>query len=225
MLGEYTEKMHTCWRDGCSPLAMWFWGWNNRAPLLPLRHRESRWLASRLDISRTQMRTSWSVSSGGRPDAEVSNQLAMVAVSINEDWVFAAIAVVSACSLRLNYTAQKYNPSLPLARHGHTAPRTPGMWESSLVFLEHHQKCPQMLALLGWVYWVSRKGHLWRPRWLSGKEPTCNAGDTGDGSSILEVGNIPWKRKWPPHSSIFAWEIPWTGEPGGHGVSKSRTST
>ena len=25
------------------------------------------------------------------------------------------------------------------------------------------------------------------------------------------------------HSSLLAWEIPWTEEPGGHGVSKSRT--
>ena len=35
-----------------------------------------------------------------------------------------------------------------------------------------------------------------------GEEFACNAGDTGD----MGHGN---------HSSILAWRIPWTGEPGG----------
>ena len=26
------------------------------------------------------------------------------------------------------------------------------------------------------------------------------------------VGKIPWRRKWQNHSSILAWEIPWTEE-------------
>ena len=26
---------------------------------------------------------------------------------------------------------------------------------------------------------------------------------------------IPWRREWLPHSSIIAWRIPWTDEPGG----------
>ena len=29
------------------------------------------------------------------------------------------------------------------------------------------------------------------------------------------VGKIPWRRKWQPKSSILAWRIPWTKEPGG----------
>ena len=29
------------------------------------------------------------------------------------------------------------------------------------------------------------------------------------------VGKIPWRRKWQPHSSILAWRIAWTEEPGG----------
>ena len=29
------------------------------------------------------------------------------------------------------------------------------------------------------------------------------------------VGKIRWRRKWQPHSSILAWRIPWTEEPGG----------
>ena len=47
-----------------------------------------------------------------------------------------------------------------------------------------------------------------------GKESTCSAGDTGN------VGLIPESRRSPEgemtiHSSILAWEIPRTGEPGG----------
>ena len=33
----------------------------------------------------------------------------------------------------------------------------------------------------------------------------------------------PLEKGMPTHSSILAWEIPWTEEPGGHGVSKSWT--
>ena len=29
------------------------------------------------------------------------------------------------------------------------------------------------------------------------------------------VGKIPWGRKLATHSSILAWKIPWTEEPGG----------
>ena len=29
------------------------------------------------------------------------------------------------------------------------------------------------------------------------------------------VGKIPWRRKWSTHSSILAWKISWTEEPGG----------
>ena len=29
------------------------------------------------------------------------------------------------------------------------------------------------------------------------------------------VRKIPWRRKMAPHSSILAWKIPWTEEPGG----------
>ena len=46
---------------------------------------------------------------------------------------------------------------------------------------------------------------------LSGKEFACNVGDVG---SILGLGD-PLKEERAAHSSIFAWEIPWTEEPGG----------
>ena len=47
-------------------------------------------------------------------------------------------------------------------------------------------------------------------RWLSGKESICNAGDLGS------VGreDPPGKEMATP-SSILAWKIPWTEEPGG----------
>ena len=34
--------------------------------------------------------------------------------------------------------------------------------------------------------------------WLSGKESTCNAGATGDTSSIPGSGRFSWRRKWQP---------------------------
>ena len=51
-------------------------------------------------------------------------------------------------------------------------------------------------------------GLLW---WLSSKESTCSAGD---------VGSIPCLGRSPggghvTHSSILAWKVPWTEEPGG----------
>ena len=33
----------------------------------------------------------------------------------------------------------------------------------------------------------------------------------------------PLEKEMATHSSILAWEIPWTEEPGRHGVSKSQT--
>ena len=55
------------------------------------------------------------------------------------------------------------------------------------------------------------------------KNPPAN---TGDGGANPWVGQFPWRRKWQKHSSILAWEIPWT-ESGGvhkvHEVNKSQT--
>ena len=47
-----------------------------------------------------------------------------------------------------------------------------------------------------------------------GKEPGCSAGDTGN------MGSIPGSRRSPGvglsnHSSILAWRMPWTVQPGG----------
>ena len=38
--------------------------------------------------------------------------------------------------------------------------------------------------------------------------------ETGDTGWIPGSGKIPWRRKWQP-SSILAWKVPWTEEPGG----------
>ena len=41
-----------------------------------------------------------------------------------------------------------------------------------------------------------------------------NAGDAGDTGSIMGSGRSPGEGM-ATHSSIFAWRIPWTEEPGG----------
>ena len=50
------------------------------------------------------------------------------------------------------------------------------------------------------------------PKGLSGKETACNAGDTG---LIFMVQEDPLEMEMATYSSILAWEIPWTEEPGG----------
>ena len=52
------------------------------------------------------------------------------------------------------------------------------------------------------------------PDGSEGKESVCNAGDTGDAASIPGLRD-PLEEEMAPHSSILAWEIPWTEEPGG----------
>ena len=48
------------------------------------------------------------------------------------------------------------------------------------------------------------------PRWLSGKESACQAGDMG---SITD-GEDPLEKEMAIIFNILAWEIPWTEEPG-----------
>ena len=52
------------------------------------------------------------------------------------------------------------------------------------------------------------------PDRLLGKESACNAGDTGDTSSVLELGGSP-EEEMATHSSILTGRIPWTEDPGG----------
>ena len=60
------------------------------------------------------------------------------------------------------------------------------------------------------------------PWWLSSKEAVCNAGNP-----VLSLGQEdPLEKGMATHSSILAWEIPWTEEPGGlmvQRVPKSQT--
>ena len=52
------------------------------------------------------------------------------------------------------------------------------------------------------------------PHWLSDKESTCSAGDTGDMASALD-GEDALEKEMATHSSILAWEIPRIEEPDG----------
>ena len=57
------------------------------------------------------------------------------------------------------------------------------------------------------------------------KNPPVNAGDTRDSGSISRLGRSP-EKEMITYSSILAWKMPWTEEPGGpevHGVTKSQT--
>ena len=49
------------------------------------------------------------------------------------------------------------------------------------------------------------------PWWLSGKESTCNTRDVGQSLGRED----PLEKEMATHSSVLAWEIPWTEEPGG----------
>ena len=46
-----------------------------------------------------------------------------------------------------------------------------------------------------------------------GKESTCNSKDTGDAGSISRLED-PLEKEMATHSSILAWKILWTEEPG-----------
>ena len=52
----------------------------------------------------------------------------------------------------------------------------------------------------------------WFPTCLSGKE---FAGQFRRHGFYPWVGKIPWSRKRHATPSVFAWEVPWTEEPGG----------
>ena len=45
--------------------------------------------------------------------------------------------------------------------------------------------------------------------------PPVDAGDVRDADSIPGSGKIPLEEGMATHSSILAWGIPWTEEPGG----------
>ena len=58
--------------------------------------------------------------------------------------------------------------------------------------------------------WLS---YIWLPRWLSGKESTCQCRRLRRHGFDPWVGKIPWSRKWQS-IQYSCQEIPWTEEPG-----------
>ena len=69
----------------------------------------------------------------------------------------------------------------------------------------------------------SQQEHLTQglPRWLSGRESACNAADM----DWVPDREDPLEEQMATYSSILAWEVRWTEEPGGlhtvHWVTKS----
>ena len=61
------------------------------------------------------------------------------------------------------------------------------------------------------------------PRWISGKEPACNAGDVGS----TQVRKIPWRRKWQPTAGFLPGESCGQRRLAGsaHGVAKESDTT
>ena len=55
-------------------------------------------------------------------------------------------------------------------------------------------------------------GKLTFPEGSDGKQPACQAAGL---CLIPELGRSPGGRWQPTHSSVLAWSIPWTEEPGG----------
>ena len=70
--------------------------------------------------------------------------------------------------------------------------------------------------------------HINLPRWLSSKKTIHLPIQEIQETQIQSLGQEePLEKEMATHSSILAWRIPWTEEPGGlptvHGVAKSRT--
>ena len=62
------------------------------------------------------------------------------------------------------------------------------------------------------------------------KNPPASAGDIGDLGSIPGGRGIPWREDpleeaMATHSSILAWRIPWTEDPGGLQSMRSQRVT
>ena len=75
------------------------------------------------------------------------------------------------------------------------------------------------------MWWGSRfLGAPWNifVSWLGGIESACNAGDPG---LIPGVKKTLWEEEMAPHSSILAWDIPCTEEPGLCGFCKESDTT
>ena len=66
------------------------------------------------------------------------------------------------------------------------------------------------------LYQLSYQGRVYSfPGGTSGKESICKCGRWKTCWFDPWVGKIPWRKEMVTHSSILAWRIPWTEEPGG----------
>ena len=73
----------------------------------------------------------------------------------------------------------------------------------------------KVLFIISSLLWVRNldAANLGFPGGASGKEPTCQCRRHKRCRFDLWVRKIPWRRAWQS-TSILAWEIPWTEEPG-----------
>ena len=62
------------------------------------------------------------------------------------------------------------------------------------------------------------------PRWLNGKESTCQCWRCRRCRFDPWVGKIPLEEEMVIHSNILAWKNPWTEEPDGLGLQRVRHS-
>ena len=81
------------------------------------------------------------------------------------------------------------------------------------------------IVCLCFKQWRSVLGSFWLPGWLSGKESACRTADVE--MWVRSLGREdPLEEEMETPSSVLAWRIPWTEEPGGlqfMGSQKSQT--
>ena len=90
-----------------------------------------------------------------------------------------------------------------------------GKWNNNICFLGKLEKNVELvLSASRKIY--SRSQTRSASQWLSGKESAWSSEDTGSSPG----GEDPLEKEMTTHSSILAWEIPWTEA---SGVTKSQT--
>ena len=107
----------------------------------------------------------------------------------------------------------------PLQRSCLENPRDGGAWWAAVYGVTQSRTWLKRLR--------SSSSNLWNgvPRWHSGKEFACQLRRYKRHRFKPWVGKIPWSGKMATHSSILAWKIPWTEEPGGLSSMGSESDT
>ena len=82
--------------------------------------------------------------------------------------------------------------------------------EKSNFFFSGLNNSISILSMTASYFWILNLRWVGLPWWLRGKESAHSAGDLG---SILGWED-PLKKQMAMHSSILAWKIPWTEDPG-----------